>query len=109
MWVKRLGKVCPITAISLELVRFDLQLMQNPEISGIQYQQGTLAGYECREYLLAKWGRACSYCGKQNVPLEIEHIGARPNGGTDRITNLSPACEPSTKPKHPHDITSFLA
>jgi len=87
-WVKRLCKLCPITAISLELVRFDLQLMQNPEISGIHYQQGTLAGYECREYLLAKGGRACSYCGKQNVPLEIEHIVARANGRTDRISNL---------------------
>ena len=85
-WVKRLRKLCPITAISMELVRFDLQLMQNPEISGSHYQQGTLAGYECREYLLAKWGRACSYCGKQNVPLEIEHMVARANGGTDRIT-----------------------
>src|SRR5260370_2816994 len=60
-WVKRLRKVCPITAISLELVRFDLQLMQNPEISGIQYQQGTLAAYECRGYLLANRGRARSH------------------------------------------------
>ncbi len=108
-WVKRLRKVCPITAISLELVRFDLQLMQNPEISGIQYQQGTLAGYECREYLLAKWGRACSYCGKQNVPLEIEHIVARANGGTDRITNLCLACEPCNKRKGTQDIAVFLA
>jgi hypothetical protein len=34
-WVKRLIKVCPITAISQELVRFDLQKLQNPEICGI--------------------------------------------------------------------------
>ncbi len=108
-WVKRLRKLCPITAISLELVRFDLQLMQNPEISGIHYQQGTLAGYECREYLLAKWGRACSYCGKQNVPLEIEHIVARANGGTDRISNLCLACEPCNTRKGTQDIAVFLA
>ena len=108
-WVKRLRKLCPITAISLELVRFDLQLMQNPEISGIQYQQGTRAGYECREYLLAKWGRACSYCGKQNVPLQIEHIVARANGGTDRISNLCLACEPCNTRKGTQDIAVFLA
>jgi len=40
-WVKRLGKFCPLTALSMELVKFDTQLMQNPEISGTEYQQGT--------------------------------------------------------------------
>ena len=29
-----------------------MQLMQNAEINGVMYQQGTLAGYELREYLL---------------------------------------------------------
>ena len=51
-WVKRLIKLCPISGISLELVKFDTQLMQNAEINGVLYQQGTLAGYELREYLL---------------------------------------------------------
>jgi len=27
-----------------ELVRFDLQQMENPEINGVEYPQGTLAG-----------------------------------------------------------------
>jgi hypothetical protein len=34
----------------MELVKFDLQHMENPEICGAQYQQGTLFGYELREY-----------------------------------------------------------
>ena len=73
-WVKRLMRLCPIRAISLELVKFDLQQMENPEIEDAEYQQGTLAGYELREYLLEKWGRKCAYCGKENVPLQVEHI-----------------------------------
>src|SRR5690606_41766162 len=60
--------------ISYENVKFDTQLMRNPEISGIEYQQGTLQGYEIREYLLEKFGRKCCYCGKENTPLEVEHI-----------------------------------
>jgi 5-methylcytosine-specific restriction endonuclease McrA len=107
-WVNRLRKLCPITAISMELVRFDLQKSENPEIAGYEYQQGTLAGYECREYLLEKWGRACSYCGKQQVPLEVEHIQARANGGTDRVSNLCLACEPCNKRKGTQDIAVFL-
>jgi hypothetical protein len=40
----------PVTAVSSEFVRFDMQAIENPEISGVEYQQGTLAGYEVREY-----------------------------------------------------------
>ena len=48
----KLAARCPITFAAVELVKFDMQAMENPEISGIAYQQGTLAGYELREYLL---------------------------------------------------------
>ena len=66
--------------------------MQNPEISGVEYQQGELQGYELREYLLEKWGRKCAYCGKKDIPLEIEHIIPKSRGGTDRVSNLTIAC-----------------
>ena len=46
--------------------------MQTPGIEGIQYQQGTLAGYEAKEYVLQKWGHTCAYCGATGVPLEGE-------------------------------------
>lgn len=108
-WVKRLMRFCPITAISQEVVRFDLQAMENPEIAGTAYQQGTLAGYEAREYLLEKWNRACSYCGAKDVPLQIEHIQCRARGGTDRISNLCLACEPCNRKKDTQDIAVFLA
>jgi hypothetical protein len=93
----------------VELVKFDLQRMEQPEISGIAYQQGTLFGYEVREYLLEKWGRACSYCGITGVPLQVEHIQARANGGTDRVSNLCLACEPCNLAKGTQDIRVFLA
>lgn len=38
-WVRRLQRWAPVTAISTELVRFDLQQLQNPEISGLEYQR----------------------------------------------------------------------
>lgn len=92
-WVGRLMRACPITRISMELARFDTQLMQDAEVSGIAYQQGELVGYEVREYLLEKWGRACAYCGKREVPLQIEHLTPRVRGGSDRVSNLTLACE----------------
>jgi hypothetical protein len=93
----------------MELVRFDLQAMENPEIAGVTYQQGTLAGYEVREYLLEKWNRACSYCGAKDVSLQPEHIHCRAKGGSDRISNLCLACEPCNRQKGTQDIAVFLA
>ena len=107
-WVARLSRLCRITNISLELVKFDMQLMENPEISGVEYQQGTLAGYEMREYLLEKWGRKCAYCGKENIPLQIEHIIPRAKGGSDRVSNLCLACEKCNTAKGTKDIKDFL-
>lgn len=72
-----------------ELVKFDTQKMQNPEIDGVEYQQGELAGYEVREYLLEKWGRKCAYCDKDGVSLQIEHIHPRAKGGSNRVSNLA--------------------
>ena len=107
-WVNRLSRSCPITSISQERVKFDTQLMHNAEIRGIAYQQGTLAGYELREYLLEKWNRTCAYCGATNVPLQIEHIKCRKKHGSSRVSNLTLACEPCNLKKGKQDIQDFL-
>jgi 5-methylcytosine-specific restriction endonuclease McrA len=107
-WVKRLRRLCPLAALSLELVTFDLHKMEQPEICGVDYQQGTLAGYEVREYLLEKWGRTCAYCGKGGLPLQIEHIQPRSKGGTNRISNLALACASCNQAKGNRDIQEFL-
>ena len=108
-WVRRLRKVCNIQSISMELVRFDMQLMENPNISGVQYQQGELAGFEVKEYLLEKWGRTCVYCGKQDIPLEVEHIKPKARGGSDRISNLTIACTKCNQEKNSQTIEQYLA
>jgi 5-methylcytosine-specific restriction endonuclease McrA len=108
-WVNRITRYVPITGISQELVKFDLQAMQNPEISGKEYQQGELAGYEVREYLLEKWGRKCAYCGVENVPFEVEHIHPKSRGGSDRLSNLTLSCHDCNQAKGNKDIKDFLA
>jgi 5-methylcytosine-specific restriction endonuclease McrA len=108
-WVNKLSRLAPVRTIFQELVRFDIQQIENPEISGVEYQQGVLAGYEVREYLLAKWDRRCAYCGTENVPLQVEHIHPKANGGTNRISNLCLACEPCNLKKGTQDIKIFLA
>jgi 5-methylcytosine-specific restriction endonuclease McrA len=107
-WVEKFRRYAPIGAIVQELVRFDLQQHENPEITGIEYQQGELAGYEVREYLLNKWDRKCTYCKAENVQLQVEHIHPKSKGGSNRISNLCLACEPCNLKKGTQDIEQFL-
>ena len=72
--VNKLRSLAPATAIAQELVRFDAELIETPEISGVEYQQGTLAGDEVREYLFEKWGRTCVCCDAVNVPLNLDPL-----------------------------------
>jgi 5-methylcytosine-specific restriction endonuclease McrA len=106
-WVNRLTRCYPIAGISMELVKFDTQLLENPEISGIEYQQGELAGYEVREYLLEKWGRKCAYCSETDLPLQIEHINPRSRGGSNRVANLTLACEDCNQRKGKQTAAEF--
>jgi 5-methylcytosine-specific restriction endonuclease McrA len=108
-WVNKLIKFAPIGSIVQELVRFDLQQLEHPEISGIEYQQGELLGYEVREYLLNKWNRQCTYCEAKDVPLQVEHVKPKASGGTNRISNLCLACDKCNKKKGVLDIKVFLA
>lgn len=107
-WARRLQRSAPIGAISQELVKFDLQALEYPEISGIEYQQGTLAGYEIREYLLEKFHHTCVYCGANGVPLEVEHIIPRSRSSTsNRIGNLTIACHPCNQAKDQQTAAEF--
>lgn len=108
-WVARLRRLAPITELAQELVRFDMQAMENPDIEGVEYQRGTLAGYEIGEYLLAKCDRCCAYCDTKGAPLQKEHIVPKAGGGSDRVSNLTLACQPCNQKKGARDVREFLA
>jgi 5-methylcytosine-specific restriction endonuclease McrA len=105
---KKLCYLAPVTEICVETVRFDTQKLENPEISGTTYQQGTLFGYEVREYLLEKWKRECAYCGTVGVRLEIDHIVPKALGGTNRVSNLAICCRNCNEKKNNRTIQDFL-
>ena len=107
-FARKILRFCPVSEIPVEQVRFDTQALDNPHTSGIQYQQGTLFGYEIREYLLEKWQRRCAYCKAQNLPLQIDHMVPRSRGGTDRVSNLTLACQSCNQKKANHPLEVFL-
>lgn len=97
--IEKLKRILPITSIIVEVANFDQQKMQNPEISGVEYQQGALQGYNVRNYLLEKWNRKCAYCSKKDVPLEIEHIIPKMRDGSNRVSNLTLSCHECNQKK----------
>ena len=107
-WVDRLRRLVPVSGLAEELVKFDTQKLQNPEISGREYQQGELAGYELKEYLLEKFSRRCVYCRKSGVPLNVEHIVPKARGGSNRVSNLAIACVECNQKKGSKPIEDFL-
>jgi 5-methylcytosine-specific restriction endonuclease McrA len=107
-WVRRLLRLCPVEAISQELARFDTQALEHPDIEGVEYQQGTLAGHEVREYVLLKWQHQCAYCDAHEVPLELDHVWPRSKHGSNRVSNLVVACTPCNQRKSNQDIREFL-
>jgi len=98
----RLQRVYPLNGVAYELVRFDTQLMQNPEIEGVEYQQGELQGFELREYVLIKFNYRCVYAGA-NSPcdqvLNLDHLVSRSHGGSNRASNLVCACRKHNEEK----------
>src|SRR5713101_4562185 len=98
-WASRYRRWAPVRRIEVERVKFDTMLMQNPEVAGVEYQRGELAGWELRAYLLKKFGRRCAYCGREQVPFELDHIRPRSRGGSNRVSNLCLACHECNQAK----------
>ncbi len=91
-WARRYGRWTPIARLEVEWVKFDLHRMQNPEIAGVEYQRGELAGWELRAYLLEKFGHQCAYCHVRDVPFELDHQVPRSRGGSNRASNVVLSC-----------------
>ena len=107
-WIKRLTRYAPITGFSLELNKFDTQKLENSEISGVEYQKGTLHDYNVWEYLLERDDRTCQYCGAKNMPLERDHIIPKSRGGSNRVSNLVVACHSCNQKKGNMNAEEFL-
>ena len=105
--IQKVERILPVTNTVLEIAAFDMHKMRNPEISGIEYQQGELQGYEIREYLLEKFNRTCVYCGKKNIPLEIEHLTPKSKGGANTVDNLAIACHSCNQKKNNRSAEEF--
>jgi len=90
--INRLKKILPIVDISIEVANFDIQKIMNPEIQGVDYQQGSLYDYQnMRSYLMSREKGRCQLCGKdfKGKPSHVHHCKQRSAGGSNRAENLA--------------------
>lgn len=90
---KIVASLFPVSRIIVEVANFDIQKINNPDIEGVEYQQGNLYGYEnTRAYLIAREQGKCQLCGKESIkgnPFKTHHIIKKCDGGTDKPDNLA--------------------
>ena len=106
--IDHLHSYFPIETIIVEVAEFDIQKIKNPDISGKEYQQGTLQGYNIRNYLLEKHGRKCFYCNKEVSTFEVEHMLPKAKGGSNRIDNLTLSCHSCNQKKGTLTAEEFI-
>lgn len=97
--IKRLAQIIPVSEIKVEVAKFDVQAILNPNIHGKEYQKGRMHGFDSvKEYVKTRDGFACHYARlRPDIPcsgkLTVDHIIPRSGGGTDNPTNLVCCCE----------------
>jgi len=92
-----LKMILPISNTIIEVASFDTQKILNPDIEGLQYQEGCQKEfYNLREYILHRDGHKCQNpdCKNKdkNPILELHHIVFQGKGGSDSPYNLITLC-----------------
>lgn len=107
--IRVIDNVCsilPVSRVIVEVAQFDTQKINNPNISGNEYQKGDQLGFwNVREYVLARDGHKCQHCkgkSKDHI-LNVHHIESRKTGG-DSPSNLITLCETCHKEYHKGNI-----
>lgn len=107
--VEEVHKILPIANIIVEVASFDTQLLkaelEGKTISGIDYQQGEMLGYNTREYVLYRDNHTCQHChGKsKDKVLEVHHLETRKTGG-NAPSNLITLCKTCHNKYHNGEI-----
>ena len=110
--VQTMCRLYPIQQLRAEYLRFDTQLMQNPDIKGAEYQHGTLQGWQLRHYIFARDHWQCQYCGQpstKNHSLTLDHVIPESKDGPTVVGNMVAACQKCNTKKSNRSLEDFLA
>lgn len=90
--VHKIQKYLPITDVAIEVNRFAFMLLEDPSITGIDFQSGPLKGFDNVNAAVSDMQHGkCLLCGK---PInQYHHIIPKSKGGSDTLKNLAGLCK----------------
>ena len=90
--IKKIEKYLPITDVAIEVNRFAFMQMENPNISGVNFQNGPLKGFDdVKAAIREQQHGKCLMC--KNDIEHFHHIIPRSKGGSDTIQNQAGLCK----------------
>jgi hypothetical protein len=93
MWIDKFCSLIPNPKLSIEVGKFDIAKMINPNIKGEEYQNGQCKDYyNIRYFVFDRDNYTCQVCKKKNKILQTHHIIYQSCGGTNRANNLITVC-----------------
>ena len=102
--IEKIKRLLPISKIRIEVANFDIQKIENPEIEGKEYQQGTMYEYRNRiAYLISREKGKCQYCNKeyqQNNNWRLHHIFGKIKDRPKDWALLHESCHKEIHEKH---------
>ena len=90
--IHKMQKYLPVTDIAFEVNRFAFLLLEDPSISGVDFQNGPLKGYDSlKEAVYDLQDGKCLMCG--HAIEHDHHIDPRAKGGSNTIGNIAGLCK----------------
>ena len=97
--IRKIKKYLPVTDIAIEVNRFAFMQMENPEISGVDFQNGPLKGFDdVKTAIREQQNGKCLMC--KNGIDNFHHIIPRSKSGSDSIQNQVGLCLKCHKKAH---------
>ena len=107
-WTGRLARAWGGARVHVETAAFDPAKLADPDISGTQYQRGTLNGSHLRAYVLERDRYRCVYCHRKGQALTLDHVVAKSAGGADAAHNRVAACRDCNTKKGAQNLETFV-
>ena len=89
--LRKIKKLLPVTDVAIEVNRFAFMLLENPDITGLDFQNGPLKGYaDVKAAVRDMQAGRCLMC---DAEIEVyHHIIPRRKNGSNTLMNLAGLC-----------------
>lgn len=92
---KQVESLVPVTNWKVETASFDIHKLVNPEVAGVEYQNGPLKDwYHVKAYVLHRDGHQCQSGQKitHSLKLNVHHVRFKSRQGSNQHRNLITLC-----------------